>query len=278
MQNLFSIGQMSKLHNISVQTLRYYDKIGLFKPTHTDPGSNYRYYSSDQFIYLEIIKYLKYFGTSLEEIKQIINYHNSVEDLTKILIDKEKSIGEQIQQLMNLRNFIRERIVQLEQTSSTNTLGQVYLKHCQESSACFFDFDGNTPEDYMLGVHRMLSLIEKRYYYFPNCDMGFYSYYHEFLETNDLKYRKVYLVLNPEMVSLADESDITRIPAGDYLCILFKGDQNEASRNYRTLISYIKDHQLAVDDAFYESSLIHGFATTNEQDYIMEIKILLKSC
>ncbi|WP_423244459.1 MerR family DNA-binding transcriptional regulator [Clostridium beijerinckii] len=28
----FSIGEMSKLNNISIQTLRYYDKIGLLKP------------------------------------------------------------------------------------------------------------------------------------------------------------------------------------------------------------------------------------------------------
>ncbi|MDN4764790.1 MerR family DNA-binding transcriptional regulator [Clostridioides difficile] len=35
---------MSKLHKISIQTLRYYDQIGLFKPVHVDQESNYRYY------------------------------------------------------------------------------------------------------------------------------------------------------------------------------------------------------------------------------------------
>lgn len=28
----FSIGEMAKMHNISTQTLRYYDKIGLLRP------------------------------------------------------------------------------------------------------------------------------------------------------------------------------------------------------------------------------------------------------
>ncbi|WP_010294516.1 MerR family DNA-binding transcriptional regulator, partial [Clostridium senegalense] len=32
MKNKILIGEMAKLHNVSTQTLRYYDKIGLFKP------------------------------------------------------------------------------------------------------------------------------------------------------------------------------------------------------------------------------------------------------
>ena len=37
MKNLFSIGELSKLQNISRQTLIFYDKIGLFRPAYTDP-------------------------------------------------------------------------------------------------------------------------------------------------------------------------------------------------------------------------------------------------
>ena len=36
MKNLFSIGELSKLQNISRQTLIFYDKIGLFRPAYTD--------------------------------------------------------------------------------------------------------------------------------------------------------------------------------------------------------------------------------------------------
>ena len=36
MKEFVSISDMAKLHNISRQTLIHYDKIGLFKPMHTD--------------------------------------------------------------------------------------------------------------------------------------------------------------------------------------------------------------------------------------------------
>ncbi|MBP2664195.1 MAG: MerR: Hg(II)-responsive transcriptional regulator [Firmicutes bacterium] len=67
MKNRFSIGEMSKLHNVPVKTLRYYDDIGLFKPTKVDESSKYRYYSIEQFEQLNTITYLKFSGLPLKE-------------------------------------------------------------------------------------------------------------------------------------------------------------------------------------------------------------------
>ena len=58
---------MAKLHKISIQTLRYYDQLGLFRPVYVDQESNYRYYTIDQFSQLDIIKYLKYLGMPLKD-------------------------------------------------------------------------------------------------------------------------------------------------------------------------------------------------------------------
>ena len=55
MQNRFSIGEMSKLMNIPVKTLRYYDEIGLFKPHEVNRHTGYRYYSTEQFEQLDTI-------------------------------------------------------------------------------------------------------------------------------------------------------------------------------------------------------------------------------
>ncbi|MGL4955400.1 MAG: MerR family DNA-binding transcriptional regulator, partial [Cetobacterium sp.] len=44
---IFSIGETAKLNNITIQTLRHYDKEGLLKPSHIDQDTKYRYYSID---------------------------------------------------------------------------------------------------------------------------------------------------------------------------------------------------------------------------------------
>ncbi|WP_273544301.1 MerR family transcriptional regulator [Clostridioides difficile] len=92
MSKKFSIGEMSKLHKISIQTLRYYDQIDLFKPVHVDQESNYRYYSIDQFSQLDIIKYLKYLGMPLKEIKSKLDENN--EEILKLLTNKINIVDE----------------------------------------------------------------------------------------------------------------------------------------------------------------------------------------
>ncbi len=47
MQAEFPIGDMAKMHDISRQTLTYYDRIGLFKPHRVDTNG-YRYYHANQ--------------------------------------------------------------------------------------------------------------------------------------------------------------------------------------------------------------------------------------
>lgn len=69
-ESYYSIGEVSKLANVSIKALRYYDKIDLFKPAYVDPDTSYRYYTDAQLIHLDLIKSLKYIGTPLEEMKK----------------------------------------------------------------------------------------------------------------------------------------------------------------------------------------------------------------
>jgi DNA-binding transcriptional MerR regulator len=57
MKEYFTIGEISKLFQVKIATLRYYDEIGLLRPEFTDEKTNYRYYSTQQFERLNSIKY-----------------------------------------------------------------------------------------------------------------------------------------------------------------------------------------------------------------------------
>jgi len=71
MSELYTIGRLSKVVNISADTLRYYDKIGLLKPNHTDRDTGYRYYTISQAADINRILELKEFGFTLSEIKEM---------------------------------------------------------------------------------------------------------------------------------------------------------------------------------------------------------------
>ena len=69
---LYKIGEFSKLVNVPVKTLRYYDEISLFKPQEIDLFSGYRSYSEKQINDLKVILSVKEVGFRLEEIKKIL--------------------------------------------------------------------------------------------------------------------------------------------------------------------------------------------------------------
>ncbi|NDO45404.1 MerR family transcriptional regulator [Clostridium sp. MD294] len=68
----YLIGEVSKLCNISVKTLRYYDKIGLLVPEYRK-DNKYRYYTHEQILTIFIIYKLRLLNVPLKEIKKIVS-------------------------------------------------------------------------------------------------------------------------------------------------------------------------------------------------------------
>ena len=87
---LYSIGEVSKLCNISTKALRFYDKIGVIAPD--EVGENgYRYYTLDTILRIPILKYYKQMGFKLEEMQELLggntyqflqqNFHSKISGL-----------------------------------------------------------------------------------------------------------------------------------------------------------------------------------------------------
>jgi DNA-binding transcriptional MerR regulator len=62
---MFKIGDFSRLSQVSVNTLRHYDELGLLKPMQVDRFTGYRYYSIEQLPQLQRSSFER-LGFSLE--------------------------------------------------------------------------------------------------------------------------------------------------------------------------------------------------------------------
>jgi len=94
---MFRIGEFSKLSRVSVRMLRHYDQLGLLEPSHTDPVTNYRYYTADQLPRLNRILALRDLGFSLEQIADMLAEDLSAEQLLGMLKLKRAEIEQQVQ-------------------------------------------------------------------------------------------------------------------------------------------------------------------------------------
>jgi DNA-binding transcriptional MerR regulator/predicted transcriptional regulator YdeE len=93
---LLSIGEFSKICEVSTKTLRYYDEIGLLNPDEINPENGYRYYSIRQLKKMLFINRLKSYDFPLEEIKAILEWEDdqSEEKLRSALNRKRRDIQE----------------------------------------------------------------------------------------------------------------------------------------------------------------------------------------
>jgi DNA-binding transcriptional MerR regulator/cyclopropane fatty-acyl-phospholipid synthase-like methyltransferase len=102
----YTSGQFAKKANVSIRTVRYYDKQGLLKPSGMSEGG-YRLYTDSDFAKLQKILSLKYLGFSLDEIRSITINDN----------DNDYVEGSLRLQL----NLIRKRIEHLKLVEQTLT-------------------------------------------------------------------------------------------------------------------------------------------------------------
>ncbi len=111
---MFKIGDFSKLSQVSIKTLHYYERLGLFKPSYVDEQSGYRYYSADQVPRLNRILVLKDLGFSLEQIAIMMDGEMSPILLKEMLQRRQVQILEQLQSEQEKLTRIEARLSQIE--------------------------------------------------------------------------------------------------------------------------------------------------------------------
>ncbi|MGE8203622.1 MerR family transcriptional regulator [Heyndrickxia sp. NPDC080065] len=89
---MFKISEFSKLSQVSVKTLRYYDQLNLLNPAHTDKFTGYRYYSADQMFQIHRILAFKELGFSLDQIRQMMGENIPLEQIRGMFRIKQNEI------------------------------------------------------------------------------------------------------------------------------------------------------------------------------------------
>ncbi len=111
---MLQIGDFSRLTQVSIKALRFYDEIGLLKPAQIDPLTHYRYYIVDQLPRLNRIIALKELGFTLEQITRLLEENMPVDQIKGMLKLRQAEVEQSVQAEMARLARIQARLDQIE--------------------------------------------------------------------------------------------------------------------------------------------------------------------
>lgn len=107
------IGRVAKAAGVSVQAVRYYERLGLLPAAHRSPAG-YRTYGRESLERLRFIRQAQALGFSLDEIKEILRLRyegRSPCDCVRNLLQKRlETIEHEIRQLVRFRHGLRQTL------------------------------------------------------------------------------------------------------------------------------------------------------------------------
>ncbi len=129
----YSISQVSEMLDLSRDTLRYYERLGLVSPFRGD--NRYRYYSDEEINQLKYILVMKYGGFSLEEIKNVFNNMKIAQtdcqndtaciNTTLLLESKKVQTRRKIQQLSKIIKLLSLSVERLQKKKSQQDITEL---------------------------------------------------------------------------------------------------------------------------------------------------------
>lgn len=212
-KNRLSIGDVSKLKNVSIKSLRYYDRIGVLKPEYTDPQTHYRYYSSNQLYIADILWILTILDIPLKRFNDFRRNDGSYE-VEKLTEQAEKRLAEKQAELKLAEEVlasVRESTALFDEAVA---ICVPRVKHC--SNCCLLTAPCNEtqlePVALTIAARDLYAVCRKRGYS--------YSYRYGVLCRCENGKRKLYYAI--EMTANSEDAahndDVYILPEGEYIC------------------------------------------------------------
>ena len=265
----FTVGELAKLHNLSKQTLIFYDKIGLFKPKIIDSNNNYRYYTSEQLEVLDSILILKEIGIPLKEIKTFLEDRN-IDSTLELMKKQKKELKKQELQLKLIIKRLTNKIETLENIKSYKN--SVYFKETKEEYLAAEKVE--KPYDLLatnISIKKLLkNVMDKNHSY--NYQVGVMIAKKDLKNKNYTKASYTFLPLNNKV----DDKCVIVKHKGLYAVTYHKGKYEEIGKTYEKLLSEIYKRGYDIGEYSYEYCVLDSLTSLTPDDYVTEIGIMVK--
>lgn len=267
MEHLFTIGEMARLFQTNIRTLRYYDKIGLLKPEQVDPQTGYRYYSTRQFERMNTIKYLRTLHVPLEKIAAFFA-DKDIDSILQLLQEQQKETQQQITLLQQIYKKIEGRIKQLTEAQKA-PLETVVERYYTQRPVIMLEKEIARSNDLEYPIRELERNYDLEHLIFLG-KVGVSVSIKALRNGSCADFSSVFLLLED---GDAFPCGFQNLAEGWYLTLCFCGTHQEAWPYYQILLDYMNKHQQRPLGDALEITVIDEGLTDDPKKFMTQLQI-----
>ena len=265
---LFQIGDMARLFDLSVSSIRHYEALGLLTPEYIDPATGYRYYGPRQFEVFNTIRYLRALDMPLQEIADFLQ-NRDVDRIEEKLRQQKAAVSRKQRELQRVERKIDNRLRALREarTAMLDVIELIDAPPCR----IFWMNESlrvSSYQDLELPVIRLAQAQPEALIFLGKVGVGI-SQSH-LLTGSFEQYDGMFLVLDDED---RFSGDILQLPQTRCARVRFRGSHTEAPAQYRQLLAHIRAQKLEPAGFSREITMIDYGITNDTGKFLTEISI-----
>ncbi len=257
MKKMFRIGEISRLYHVGVDTIRYYEQIGLICPKRSESG--YRLYSQKDIWRLNVIRDLRELGFPTESIKDYLDFQNT-DTALELLQQEQDTIDEKLRTLHTLRENVEKRMETIR-IARQLPVNQPELREYPDRS-CYRTAEGySTDEEMDILIKTLLNRGGETPYIIGNNQIG------SLLAPQPdgkLKYEAVFVI---------DDRGDNVLPGGKYLCVTYQGGYEQTGQWAKKLLEQSQAMGLQARGPILEILWIDIHTSRRIEEHITELQL-----
>lgn len=243
MKDYYKINEIARLYGIGVDSLRYYEKLGILKPRRDTNG--YRLYNLKDMYKLNVIRDLRRLDFSMQQIKDYLE-GQTVDHTLALLRQEQALVQAQIQELQTKARLLQRRIATLTEARS--------IVPAPSTSAPSPSAPASSSAPTSPGMRRWDFVMKKLHRKhedkirdFGNQTFGAFLAMDELMQGIPNVYDAVFSVLEED----AADYDFV-LPAGVYLSYFYQGSYQQNRSRVQEVLAYAASHGLTLAGTPFE--------------------------
>ena len=238
MNDKLTIGEFSSFCNVTIKTLRHYERMKLLVPSEVDEWTHYRYYNVSQLQQLNGILRLKEMGFSLEEVRELQEEGTNEPSI--------KQLESKITQTENLLDALHERLSLLKRMADMRTkietMDTISIQHLPEIIVASHRHKLKRREEFLAVCATIMGPEVQRLGCKRSLPLNWFVVEHD----KELKEENIDIEIFEEVEDLMPDTPILKFrvlpEVQTAVCMKCRGTFEHLPQQYKELQDYMKEH------------------------------------